>query len=47
MSPEEVARRKAAWKKAMADAWAKGGEEAVQALAKKTWYNFDAEEPPE
>ena len=39
--PDEIAERKAAWKKALAQAYAKGGEAAVRSLASKTWYNFD------
>jgi len=40
MSPDEEARRKAAWHKAMAGAFAKGGEEAVAKLAQMDWREF-------
>jgi len=40
MSPAEEARRKAAWKKAMAKAFSKGGEEAVAELARMDWRDF-------
>lgn len=43
MSPEEEARRKAAWKKAMARAFSKGGEEAVAELARMDWRDFGDE----
>jgi len=40
MSDEEAARRKAAWKKAMAAAFASGGEEAVAKVAQMDWREF-------
>ncbi len=40
MSDEEAARRKAAWKKAMASAFASGGEEAVAKVAQMDWREF-------
>lgn len=40
MSAEEVVRRKAAWKKAMASAFASGGEEAVAKVAQMDWREF-------
>jgi HD-GYP domain-containing protein (c-di-GMP phosphodiesterase class II) len=41
LTPDEIAERKAAWAKAMREAYARGGEAAVRSLASKTWYNFD------
>ncbi len=41
LTDEEIAAKKAAWKKAMAEAWAQGGEAAVRNLASRTWYDFD------
>ena len=43
LTDEQVAAKKAAWKKAMAEAWARGGESAVRALASRTWHDFDAD----
>jgi len=40
MSEEEVARRKAAWQKAMAAAFSTGGEEAVAKIAQMDWREF-------
>jgi hypothetical protein len=40
MGAEEIARRKAAWQKAMASAFATGGEEAVAKLAQMDWREF-------
>ncbi len=41
LTPEQVAARKKAWQKAMAEAWQKGGEAAVRALASRKWHEFD------
>ena len=40
MSDEEIARRKAAWQKAMAAAFTTGGEEAVAKVAQMDWREF-------
>ncbi|MBJ95972.1 MAG: hypothetical protein CMP23_16030 [Rickettsiales bacterium] len=40
ISPEEEARRKAAWQQAMADAFTSGGEEAVARVAQQDWRDF-------
>ena len=44
LSPDEIAERKAAWAKAMREAYTRGGEAAVRSLASKTWYNFDQDD---
>ena len=40
LSPEESSRRQQRWKKAMAAAFAKGGEEAVAKVAQMDWRDF-------
>ena len=44
LSPDEISERKAAWAKAMREAYTRGGEAAVRSLASKTWYNFDRDD---
>ncbi|HCP46812.1 MAG TPA: hypothetical protein DIU15_12270 [Deltaproteobacteria bacterium] len=39
-TPEEIARKKAAWQEALAKAFAEGGEEAVAKLAATPWQKF-------
>jgi hypothetical protein len=46
-SEDEIARRKAAWKKALTKAWAEGGEAAVREMAHLTWADFEPEESRE
>jgi len=44
IGPEEEARRKAAWQKAMAGAFSTGGEEAVAKIAQMDWRDFGGDE---
>ncbi len=44
IGPEEEARRKTAWQKAMAEAFSKGGEEAVAKIAQMDWREFGRDE---